>query len=72
MTFMKGKRGRPATGRKESYYVVNPENFERHVRKTKEERMTIALDYIHTMAFDVPLTWKQKQNLKEHIKEMVK
>lgn len=58
------KRGRPATGRKESYYEVNPNNFIRHMNNIKLERYIKALDYIHQEAFGVALTWSQKQNIK--------
>ena len=57
------KRGRPATGRKESYYEVNPNNFIRHMNNIKNERIIKALDYIHQEAFGVALTWSQKQKI---------
>jgi predicted nuclease with RNAse H fold len=64
MICMNAKRGRPATGRKESYYVIDPANFERHMNKIKTERLINAYDYIHTMAFDVPLSWSQKRDFR--------
>ena len=64
MIYMNAKRGRPATGRKESYYVIDPANFERHMNKIETERLINAYDYIHTMAFDVPLSWSQKRDFR--------
>lgn len=72
MICMNAKRGRPATGRKESYYVIDPANFERHMNKIQLERLITAYDYIHTMAFDVPLSWSQKRDLRNSNKRMVK
>lgn len=63
MTAMTLKRGRPATGRKESYYELNPSNFNRHMNNIKNERIIKALDYIHNQAFGVGLTWSQKQKI---------
>ena len=58
------KRGRPATGRKESYYEINPNNFIRHMNNIKNERIIKALDYIHIQAFGEPMTWKIKEKIK--------
>ena len=50
MICMNGKRGRPATGRQESYYVIDPANFERHMNKIETERLINAYDYtVQTM-----------------------
>jgi hypothetical protein len=58
------KRGRPATGRKESYYEPKASNFERHMNNIKIERLIKAYDQLHILAFDIPLTWSQKQKIK--------
>ena len=55
------KRGRPATGRKESYYVPKTSNFDRHLNNIKIDRLINAYDYLHLMAFDVPMSWSQKK-----------
>jgi predicted nuclease with RNAse H fold len=72
MIYMNGKRGRPATGRQESYYVIDPANFERHMNKIETERLINAYDYIHTMAFDVPLSWSYKRDFRNVNKKGVK
>lgn len=64
MIVMTLKRGRPATGRKESYYVINPNNFIRHMKKIKLNKYINALDYIHQQAFGIPLSWSQKEKIK--------
>lgn len=61
------KRGRPATGRKETYYQPKASNFERHTNNIKMERLIKAYDQLHKNAFDISLTWSQKQNLKTFI-----
>lgn len=61
---MKGKRGRPATGRKETYYVPDPNNFRKHLKKQNIERLITAFGFIHLMAFDRELSWSEKKNLK--------
>jgi hypothetical protein len=66
---MNGKRGRPATGRKDTYYVPDPNNFRKHLHKQNVERLINAYDYIHLMAFDIALSWSQKRDFrKEKIK----
>ena len=72
MICMNAKRGRPATGRKESYYVIDPANFERHMNKIQLERLITAYVYIHTMEFDVPLSLSQKRDFRNSNKRMVK
>ena len=72
MIYMNAKRGRPATGRQESYYVIDPANFERHMNKIETERLINAYDYIHTMAFDVPLSWSYKRDFRNANKKGVK
>lgn len=64
MIVMTLKRGRPATGRKESYYVINPNNFNRHMNNIKLDRYINALDYIHQQAFGISLSWSQKKDLR--------
>lgn len=71
MICMNGKRGRPATGRKDTYYVPDPNNFRKHLHKQNVERLINAYDYIHLMAFDVALSWSQKRDLRIVIKEAV-
>ncbi len=66
---MKGKRGRPATGRKDTYYVPDPNNFRKHLHKQNVERLINAYDYIHLMAFDVALSWSQKRDFRIVLKE---
>jgi hypothetical protein len=61
---MNGKRGRPATGRKDTYYVPDPNNFRKHLHKQNVERLINAYDYIHLMAFDVALSWSQKRDFR--------
>ena len=65
MICMKGKRGRPATGRKETYYVPDPNNFRKHLHKQNVERLINAYDYIHLMAFDIALSWSQKRDFRK-------
>ena len=70
-------RGRPATGRNPkglngSYYIVDPNNFRKHLKKQEVERLITAYDYIHTMAFDVPMSWSQKRDFRNSNKWMVK
>lgn len=72
MICMNAKRGRPATGRQESYYVIDPANFERHINKIETERLINAYDYIHKMAFDVPLSWSYKRDFRNANKKGVK
>ena len=72
MICMNGKRGRPATGRKDTYYVPDPNNFRKHLHKQNVERLINAYDYIHTMAFDVPLSWSYKRDIRNSNKRMVK
>jgi hypothetical protein len=62
---MNGKRGRPATGRKDTYYVPDPNNFRKHLHKQNAERLINAYDYIHLMAFDVALSWSQKRDFRK-------
>jgi hypothetical protein len=62
---MNGKRGRPATGRKDTYYVPDPNNFRKHLHKQNVERLINAYDYIHLMAFDVALSWSQKRDFRK-------
>jgi hypothetical protein len=62
---MKGKRGRPATGRKDTYYVPDPNNFRKHLHKQNVERLINAYDYIHLMAFDIALSWSQKRDFRK-------
>ena len=69
---MNGKRGRPNTGRKETYYVPDPNNFRKHLHKLTVERLINAYDHIHLMAFDTPLSWSQKRDFRIVIKEGVK
>ncbi len=64
MICMNGKRGRPATGRKDTYYVPDPNNFRKHLHKQNVERLINAYDYIHLMAFDVALSWSQKRDFR--------
>ena len=71
MISMNAKRGRPATGRKESYYVIDPNNFRKHLRKQEVERLINAYDYIHFMAFDVALSWSQKRDFRIDINKAV-
>ena len=68
---MNGKRGRPATGRKESYYVPDPNNFRKHVNKQNVERLINAYDEIHKLAFDVPMSWSQKRDFRIDINKAV-
>jgi hypothetical protein len=68
---MKGKRGRPATGRKDTYYVPDPNNFRKHLHKQNVERLINAYDYIHVMAFDVALSWSQKRDFRIVINKAV-
>ena len=42
------------------------------MNKIKLERLITAYDYIHTMAFDVPLSWSQKRDFRNSNKRMVK
>lgn len=72
MICMNGKRGRPATGRKETYYVPDPNNFRKHLHKQYVERLLNAYDEIHNNAFDVPMSWSQKRDFRIVIKEGVK
>jgi len=62
---MNGKRGRPATGRKDTYYVPDPNNFRKHLHKQNVERLINAYDYIHLMAFDIALSWSQKRDFRK-------
>ena len=66
---MNGKRGRPATGRKDTYYVPDPNNFRKHLHKQNVEKLINAYDYIHLMAFDVSLSWSQKRDFRIVLKE---
>jgi hypothetical protein len=68
---MNGKRGRPATGRKDTYYVPDPNNFRKHLHKQNVERLINAYDYIHLMAFDVALSWSQKRDFRIVINKAV-
>ena len=76
MICMNAKRGRPKgrnpKGHNGSYYVVDPNNFRKHMKKQEVERLINAYDYIHTMAFDTPLSWSQKRDFRIVIKEGVK
>ena len=65
MICMNGKRGRPATGRKDTYYVPDPNNFRKHLHKQNVERLINAYDYIHLMAFDIALSWSQKRDFRK-------
>ena len=65
MIYMNGKRGRPATGRKDTYYVPDPNNFRKHLHKQNVERLINAYDYIHLMAFDIALSWSQKRDFRK-------
>jgi hypothetical protein len=70
MISMKGKRGRPATGRNPqghngSYYIPDPNNFRNHLKKQEVERLINAYDFIHQMAFDVALSWSQKRDFRK-------
>lgn len=72
---MNGKRGRPATGRNPlgpngKYYVPDPNNFRKHLKKQSVERLITAFNYIHLMAFDRELSWSEKKNLKTVINEV--
>jgi predicted nuclease with RNAse H fold len=58
------KRGRPATGRKESYYEPKVENFERHMNNIKMDRLIKAYDNLHILAFDKPMSWSQKRDFR--------
>ncbi len=69
MICMNGKRGRPATGRKDTYYVPDPNNFRKHLHKQNVEKLINAYDYIHLMAFDVSLSWSQKRDFRIVLKE---
>ena len=71
MICMNGKRGRPATGRKDNYYVPDPNNFRKHLHKQNVERLINAYDYIHLMAFDVALSWSQKRDFRIVINKAV-
>jgi hypothetical protein len=71
MICMNGKRGRPATGRKDTYYVPDPNNFRKHLHKQNVERLINAYDYIHLMAFDVALSWSQKRDFRIVINKAV-
>jgi len=76
MICMKGKRGRPATGRNPkgpngNYYVPDPNNFRKHLHKQNVERLINAYDYIHLMAFDVALSWSQKRDFRIVINKAV-
>jgi len=68
---MNGKRGRPATGRKDTYYVPDANNFRKHLHKQNVERLINAYDYIHLMAFDVALSWSQKRDFRIVINKAV-
>lgn len=72
MICMNGKRGRPATGRKDTYYVPDPNNFRKHLHKQNVESLINAYDYIHLMAFDIALSWSQKRDFRNDNKRMVK
>lgn len=74
MIFMKGKRGRPATGRNPlgpngSYYVPDPNNFNKHVKKQEIDRLINAYDELHKLAFDVPMSWSLKRDFRIVIKD---
>ena len=71
MICMNGKRGRPATGRKDTYYVPDPNNFRKHLHKQNVERLINAYDYIHLMAFDIALSWSQKRDFRIVINKAV-
>lgn len=68
MICMNGKRGRPKgrnpKGHNGSYYVVDPNNFRKHMKKQEVERLINAYDYIHQMAFDTPLSWSYKRDFR--------
>ena len=72
MICMNAKRGRPKgrnpKGHNGSYYVVDPNNFRKHLHKQYVERLINAYDEIHKNAFDVPMSWSKKRDFRIVIK----
>ena len=64
------KRGRPATGRKDSYYVPDVKIFENKLKKENVERLVNAYNTLANLAFDVDLTYTEKKNLRNEINEV--
>ena len=65
MICMNAKRGRPATGRKESYYVIDPTNYSRYLKKSDNQRLLNAYNYIYEQAFGKPMGWKVAKDFYE-------
>jgi len=71
MICMNAKRGRPATGRNPkgvngSYYVIDPTNYSRYLKRTNEQRLLDAYNYIYEQAFGKPMGWKVQKDFYEH------
>ena len=70
MICMNAKRGRPATGRNPkgvngSYYVIDPTNYSRYLKRTNEQRLLDAYNYIYEQAFGKPMGWKVQKDFYE-------
>ena len=63
------KRGRPATGRKDTYYVPDVKIFQNKIRKENVDRLVNAYNTLANLAYDVDLTYSEKKTLKKLINE---